>query len=112
MSDDYLWDGSGPPDPDVERLEQMLGRLRSTPPVPDMSKAREVRPTANISNSAKRYLGIRFFAPALAAAAAIVAMVGGTWETSRSAPSWQVASISGTPRIGSRTLAGDGRFAV
>ena len=35
MSDDYLWDGSGPPDPDVERLEQMLGRLRSTAAAPE-----------------------------------------------------------------------------
>ena len=30
MKDDYLWDPSGPPDPEVERLERMLGRLRST----------------------------------------------------------------------------------
>lgn len=28
MRDDYLWDGSGPPDPAVERLETVLGRLR------------------------------------------------------------------------------------
>ena len=40
MSNDYLWDRSGPPDPDVERLEQMLGRLRTTPPVPDISRVR------------------------------------------------------------------------
>ena len=25
MSDDYLWDRSGPPDVDVERLERLLG---------------------------------------------------------------------------------------
>ena len=37
MSNDYLWDRSGPPDPEVERLEKMLGRLRTTPPVPDIS---------------------------------------------------------------------------
>ena len=28
MNDDYLWDRSGPPDPDVERLEQALAPLR------------------------------------------------------------------------------------
>ena len=32
MDSDYLWDGSGTPDPDVQRLEQMLGRLRTAPP--------------------------------------------------------------------------------
>jgi hypothetical protein len=31
MSDDYLWDRAGPPDPEVERLEKVLGRLRSAP---------------------------------------------------------------------------------
>jgi len=28
MSDDYLWDKRGEPDPDVQRLEQILGTLR------------------------------------------------------------------------------------
>ena len=28
MKDDYLWDGSGDPDPDIEELEKALGSLR------------------------------------------------------------------------------------
>ena len=40
MSDEYLWDRSGPPDPDVERLERMLGRLRSKAPAPDLDALR------------------------------------------------------------------------
>ena len=31
-NDDYLWDRSGPPDADVERLEGLLGRYRYRPP--------------------------------------------------------------------------------
>ena len=31
MSDDYLWDGSGEPDPEVERLENLLSRYRHQP---------------------------------------------------------------------------------
>src|SRR5216683_2867319 len=100
MSDDYLWDRSGPPDPDVERLEQMLGRLRSTPPVPDLSKVRGRATMVRLEPDAT-YLGVRFLAPALAAAAAIALMVGATWQTSRLGASWQVASISGAPQIGS-----------
>jgi hypothetical protein len=34
MSEDYLFDATGAPDPDVERLERALGRLRSTASVP------------------------------------------------------------------------------
>jgi hypothetical protein len=111
MSDDYLWDRSGPPDPDVERLEQMLGRLRSTPPVPDLSKVRGRATMVRLKPDAT-YRGVRFLLPALAAAAAIVMMVGLTWRTSRLAASWQVASLTGEPRIGSRTLAGAGRFTI
>ena len=31
MSDDYLWDGSGEPDPEVERLENLLSRYGHQP---------------------------------------------------------------------------------
>jgi len=34
MSDDYLWDGSGRPDPDIEKLEHVLGSLRYDRPAP------------------------------------------------------------------------------
>ncbi len=40
MKDDYLWDGSGPPDPDIERLERLLAPLRATarlPPLPELA---------------------------------------------------------------------------
>ena len=40
MSDDYLWDRSGPPDADVERLERLLGTLRSTPAASESTAAR------------------------------------------------------------------------
>lgn len=31
MNDDYLWDKSGPPDPEVKKLEEILGSLRYQP---------------------------------------------------------------------------------
>ena len=34
MRNDYLWDGSGEPDPEVQRLELLLGRLRHDRPAP------------------------------------------------------------------------------
>jgi len=33
MSDDYLWDGSGEPDPEVQELEQLLSPLRHDAPL-------------------------------------------------------------------------------
>ena len=131
MKDDYLWDPSGPPDPDVVRLEQMLGRLRSTATVPPITV--RLKPPFDVAQGgpevlegqdttgivevrggarAKTYVGVRFLGPALAAAAAIALMVGLTWPIGAPAASWEVAALIGTPRIGSSALLGEGRIAV
>ena len=123
MTDDYLFDGAGEPDPDVVRLEQMLGRLQSTKNAPPRITVR-LKPdtTGNSDVRTATYLGVRFLGPALATAAAVMLMVGLTWKniapasTSAGATpapaSWGVATIIGTPRIGSNLLMGEGRIAV
>src|SRR5258705_2034990 len=113
MSDDYLWDGSGPPDPDVERLERMLGRLRSTaamPELPDRSAGLSSPRIATLKGSL--YVSPRFLVPALAAAASIVAMIGVTWQTIGGTRSWEVERMAGQPRIGGFALAGTRRLRV
>src|SRR5512143_134961 len=40
MSDDYLWDRSGPPDPDVQRLEQLLAPLAHDAPLDELRTRR------------------------------------------------------------------------
>jgi hypothetical protein len=70
--EDYLWDGSGEPDPEVERLEALLGRFRGDAPAP-------VMPTVPLVPQRPR----RPYVPALVAAAALV-VVGfgsGLWMT-------------------------------
>lgn len=64
MSDDYLWDRSGEPDPEIAGLERTLGQLRHHPkPL--------VLPVARPSRS---------FFPALAAAALVLLVLGsGLW---------------------------------
>ena len=57
MKDDYLWDGTGEPDPEVERLEQMLSVYKYQPKKLDLP----ARPSV-------------WFSPRLAAAAALVLM--------------------------------------
>jgi hypothetical protein len=39
-------------------------------------------------------------------------MIGVTWRTTRTAASWEVASLAGQPRVGFSALAGTGRIAV
>ena len=43
MRNDYLWDGSGEPDPEVQRLERVLSEFRSDCPAP-RSRSRLRRP--------------------------------------------------------------------
>ena len=113
MSDDYLFDGTGEPDPDVVRLEQVLGTLRTKTTMPQMM--------VRLQADRGWYLGVRFLAPALAAAACVALMVGLAWNDAAPTPgpeaaadkvSWEVATIIGTPRIGANVVVGEGRIAI
>ena len=99
-NDDYLWDRSGPPDPEVERLEELLGRLRSA------------RPPLRLPEPASRWR-MRSFVPLLATAAVVVLMVASVWRarTMRDA-SWEVNRLAGQPLVGATTVQETGRFAV
>lgn len=70
MNDDYLWDKSGEPDPEIEQLEQLLGTLRYERP----AKALPLPARAPIQPR-------RTFKPFLAVAAALLLMLtaGGLW---------------------------------
>jgi hypothetical protein len=77
MREDYLWDGSGEPDPDVERLERLLGEFRSTRPAPDL-------PAANRWSHTRRIWS--------AVAAGLAIAVAGAWLASRTTPEgWRIA---------------------
>lgn len=70
MSDDYLWDKSGTPDPEIEQLEQLLGDLRYR------------RPSGNLPLPQSAPVSSRStFRPAFAIAAAVlfVMVAAGAW---------------------------------
>lgn len=92
-NDDYLWDGSGRPDPEVRRLEQLLERFRHSRLAPDFPAVApaEARPSRS-----------QMLWP-LAAAAALILALGATLlhVATRRAAGWTIADLSGSPRIGS-----------
>src|SRR5262245_48533110 len=103
MNDDYLWDASGTPDPEVRKLEALLGRLRA--PLADAPAPKlPVRPV--------QWRTLRYLGPALAAAAAVLLLIGVTLSTRATAGSWTIASLAGQPRVDSSALAGTGRISV
>jgi len=106
MKDDYLWDGSGEPDPEVEKLERALGRYRHNQLAPAFDLVEEIHP----AKERKPFFTLRF-SLRLAALAATLLIVATLFYFLRrpvaggdSGPSWQVARLEGTPRVGWRSL--------
>lgn len=112
MSDDYLWDGSGEPDPEVQRLEFLLSRFRHNRPAPEFSMP---EPEARRSRLQVLWAWLAW-RPALAtfaAAAAVLVLVAGGWLVlQRSKPAWEVARLEGAPQVGSSRIGDTGRLAV
>ena len=100
--DPYLWDGSGEPDPEVKRLEEILRSFRYDPSAGAIPQ---------IEFPARRGQRIRFF-PALAAAAGFAALavvlvlvlVRGRQTAPAARPGWEVSDVRGTLRLGKTTL--------
>lgn len=68
MKDDYLWDRSGQPDPEIQQLEEILGELRYQP--------RELEIPAEAKTGGNRFYSSRY---AIAAAVAMVVLGVGAW---------------------------------
>jgi hypothetical protein len=93
VSGDYLWDGSGEPDPEIQRLEAALGPLRGTRPAPRLGP-RWRQPASPFGGW-----------PALAAAAAVLLGLAAVVTRGRSpepASGWSLAWLEGTSWSGAR----------
>jgi len=87
MNDRYLWDGSGPPDPEIERLERTLAPLR-------------YRHRAGLIEA--RHAPVRsWWAMAAAAAVVMAAVAMGMRTPLAPATAWQVDSVHGRASLGS-----------
>jgi len=84
MKEDYLWDRSGEPDPDIERLENLLGPMGHKPgKLPEWNRTTRSRPLA-----------------AWAVAASVLLIAGAGWIVwQKKQPAWQVAVVQGAPSI-------------
>jgi hypothetical protein len=68
MNDNYLWDRTGEPDPQIQRLEELLGTLRYLP-----------RPLVIPEPPPAAHRRMFFPALAIAATVALVVLVAGLW---------------------------------
>jgi hypothetical protein len=99
IDDSYLWDRSGPADPDVVRLERALGVLRHTGRQPELPA--HVVPASRV----------RMRTWLAAAAAAIVLLIAGAWlALTFSSSSWGVSTVTGLPSVDGRTVSRSARL--
>ncbi|MEO7189695.1 MAG: FecR domain-containing protein [Vicinamibacterales bacterium] len=102
MSDEYLWDRSGPPDPLIAQLE------------------RELRPFAHREGTRATFVvdpprsarRLMFYAFALMNAACVMLLAGLAWRHHDQRPVMAVTRLAGTPQLASRPLVNEGNLAV
>ena len=101
---DYLWDGSGEPDPEIQQLEKLLVCFRHN------------RPPSVFPQTVPETRGffpwrIRLF-PVLATASALAVIAGAVFLIYGNNPApvlvagWNVSRVAGTPLIGSESILG------
>ena len=108
MTDDYLWDGSGTPDPEIQHLETILVEFRP-------AERPLVLPTIENPVAILQPHGVRLQSPWLsrcvAAAVILIALSLGIFFSRRAGygapgigPGWNVANIEGNLQIGSQSV--------
>lgn len=105
MNDDYLWDGSGTADHEIQRLESLLAEFRHT------ERPLVLPAETSIATSKTRDRLVQFpWLLRLAAAALIVLglvipfFLPSTRVAPPAGPSWDVANLEGAPQIGAQSI--------
>lgn len=109
--DDYLWDPSGTPDPEIQRLESLLAEFRhdGRPLVLPESCPSDLEGAPSFPRSLRRGWAVLWFPRLAAASVFLLVLAAGVFflsptRTSDSQIAWNVASLAGNPQIGSLTI--------
>jgi len=109
MKNDYLWDGSGEPDPELQRMEKSLAQFRYNGETPQFPAAHSLQrgtsPFAPVlSGWVPRFAAAILLILAVAASGLLLRL--SPVEVSN-APGWDVARLAGAPRVGRLRVVSD-----
>jgi hypothetical protein len=108
MKSDYLWDGSGEPEPELKRIENSLSQFRYSGKTPEFTAIDSLQPkTRRFAVSLTMGWIPRFAAAALLILGLIASGLFLRFSPSLNsdAAGWDVARLSGSPRVGHFSLA-------
>ena len=104
--DDYLWDGSGEPDPEIQRLEALLGKFQHDRPAPVFPDVAPDRRWAFIPGRMRLVPLLATTAASVVAIALVMFLVYGRKTVPVTVAGWDVSQVAGTPRIGPNVISG------
>src|SRR5260370_25034085 len=107
MGGDYLWDGSGKPDPEIQRLEALLGRFQHDRPAPVFPAITPDRRWPFIPTRMRLVPVLGMTASAMLAIALVTFLVYGRKTIPRNLAGWDVSRVAGKPRIGLNVISGN-----
>jgi hypothetical protein len=110
MNNDYLWDGSGKPDPDIESLEKNLGRFRHNRPAPRFP---EIIPEKGPRRF--RFWPLSIFPRLVVATAAAALIATAVWFAQRGAgvdEKFAVIGLQGSPKVGTQAFTTQAQLSV
>ena len=107
MKNDYLWDGSGEPDPELQRIEKSLSQFRYSGEMPSLPAIDSAQRKPSIVGILTMGWIPRFAAAALLllALASSILLLRISSPVVPNGPGWDVARLSGAPRVGQFLLA-------
>src|SRR5437879_2168522 len=96
-NDDYLWDGSGEPDPEIQRLEALLGKFRHDRPAPIFPEIVGDRRWMFFPWRMRLFPALVTTATAVAAIALMTFLVYGRRPVPIAGAGWDVSGVVGKP---------------
>jgi hypothetical protein len=103
-TDDYLWDRSGEPDPEIQHLETQLAKFRHDSPTPVFPEIVPERRWAFFPWRLRLFPALAAAGVGLAAIVAVTSLVHRPQPTPTTLAGWNVSNVQGTLRIGHKTI--------
>jgi len=101
---DYLWDGSGEPDPEIQKLEGLLRKFRYNRPTPPFPEIVNARRWTFFPWRLRLFPVFATTAAAIMSVAVLAFLNHGKNPHPTTLIGWDVSPLSGTPTIGSNKI--------